>query len=226
VQLGRHSGIPARLVNSLPGWAGALLTRLGRLVLLSAGPASSQPRRWAVKSFCPGWASRLASLRLGRPARPCPGGPAPPQHLAGPDQEDPAWSGFISGPPSSPRPAVPDQEDPAWPGFLPLGRHLSNVSAGPGRDYPGPGRINPLQADLALSGPRLASSGTYSSSAMNSSALCQSWDALWLRLAHPPSLYAGLRMPLGSDQHTLHLLVSLILRRRIRLMTWRSRDNS
>jgi hypothetical protein len=73
---------------------------------------------------------------------------------------------------------------------------------------------------------RFTPSGLFSSSGIISIVMCQSWDALWLRLAHPPSLYAGLGMPLGSDQHTLHLLVSLILRRRIRLMSWRSRRHT
>jgi hypothetical protein len=59
------------------------------------------------------------------------------------------------------------------------------------------------------------------SSYIDSSALCQSWDASRLGLAYsPPPSYAGLGMPIGSDQHIPPLLVSLILRRRIRLMTW------
>jgi hypothetical protein len=72
--------------------------------------------------------------------------------------------------------------------FSPSGHHLGTVPAGPGQDSPGPGWIIPLKADLVLSGPGFTSSGTYSSSGIDSSVLCQSWDALWLRLAHTPSL--------------------------------------
>jgi hypothetical protein len=99
------------------------------------------------------------------------------------------------------------------------GLPLRTVPAGPGRDSPGPGRITSPQAGLVLSGPGFTLSRGFSSSGIDSIALCQFWDASRLRLAHPPSLYAALGMPLGSDQHTPHLLVSLILRRRIRLMT-------
>jgi hypothetical protein len=77
-------------------------------------------------------------------------------------------------------------------------------------------------AELVISGPGFTPSGSFSSFGINSIALCQFWDASRLELAHPPSLYAGLGMPLGSNQHISPLLVSLILRRRIRLMTWRS----
>jgi hypothetical protein len=69
-------------------------------------------------------------------------------------------------------------------------------------------------------GPRFIPTGVFYSFGINSIVLCQSWDASRLGLAHPPSLYAGLGTPLGSDQHIPPLLVSLILRRRIRLMTW------
>jgi hypothetical protein len=62
--------------------------------------------------------------------------------------------------------------------FSPSGRHLGTVPAGRGRDSPGLGRIIPLQADLVLSGPGFTSSGTYSSFGIDSSVLCQSWDAL------------------------------------------------
>jgi hypothetical protein len=72
--------------------------------------------------------------------------------------------------------------------FSPSGRHLSTVPAGPGWDSPGLGRIITLQADLALSRLGFTSSGAYSSSGINSSASCQSWDTSRLRLARPPLL--------------------------------------
>jgi hypothetical protein len=75
------------------------------------------------------------------------------------------------------------------------------------------------QAGLFLYRADIYSSGIYSSPSIDSIVLCQSWDASRLGLAHPPSSYAGLGTPLGSDQHIPPLLVSLILRRRIRLMT-------
>jgi hypothetical protein len=159
----------------------------------------------------PGWAAPLPRAPVGRLRL---------QHPARPDQKDLAWPGFFLGPASAQDPAGPDQEDPAWPGFL-----LRAAFCKPrlGRDSLGPGRVTSPQAGLTPSGPRFTPSGPFLSSGIDFSALCQPWDALWLRLAHPPSLYAGLGTPLGSDQHTPHLLVSLILRRRIRLMTWRSR---
>jgi hypothetical protein len=141
-----------------------------------------------------------------------PGGPASPRRPAGSDQEDPAWPGFFSRPPSG-NTGWAEIVYSGWPG-----RH----SPCPGRITSLAGRINTLQADLAPPGPRFTPSGTYYSFGIDSIALCQSWDVSRLGLARPPSLYAGLGMPLGSDQHTPPLLVSLILRRRIRLMTWRS----
>jgi hypothetical protein len=95
------------------------------------------------------------------------------------------------------------------------GLTLRTVLAGLGQD-------SLANAGLLLSRPRFISSGIFYSSGIDSNTLCQSWDASRLGLANSPSLYAGLGTPLGSDQHTPPLLVSLILRRRIRLMAWRS----
>jgi hypothetical protein len=89
-----------------------------------------------------------------------------------------------------------------------------------------PGRIIYLLADLAPPGPGFTSSGTYSSSGIDSSILCQSWDALWLRLAHTPSLCWSWDAPWLTPACSSSTVVSLILRRRIRLMTSRSRRHT
>jgi hypothetical protein len=124
------------------------------------------------------------------------------------------------------RPAGPDQEDPAWPGLL-LQAAICQSRLGRVCVFrPGQAGIPLAQAGLVLSGSGFTPSGAFPSSSIDSIVMCQSWDTLWLRLAHPPSLYAGLGISLGSDQHTPYLLVSLILRRRIRLMTWRSRRHT
>jgi hypothetical protein len=231
--LGRDSTYPAGPASSSSVWAGVLLLRspagppcpglplprLGRQVLTQLGRSPFPPAGPASCSAPPnGWADVHPSAGPTPPAgrrslRPRPDGPISPQCPTGPDQEDPAWPGFVSRPPSV---------SPGWDGLVCSGRARPGFPW-PRPDYSSPGRISPFQADLAPPGPGFTSFGTYSSSGIDSSALCQSWDALWLRLAHPPSSYAGLGTPLGSDQHTLPLLVSLILGRRIRLMTWRSR---
>jgi hypothetical protein len=83
-----------------------------------------------------------------------------------------------------------------------------------------PGRITTFLAGLALFWARFIFPGTLPSSGIDSTARCQSWDASGLGLAYPSPSYAGLGTLLSSDQHISPLLVSLILRRRIRLMTW------
>jgi hypothetical protein len=166
-----------------------------------------------------GWAGRpLSRLGLIRCA------PGRPSSL------HPGWAGLLpSGQDSSSRPgSLPRPHCAGWAGLTLQDRFpLYPGWARPGFPLPRPrfllaGRITPSQAGILLFWPRFTPFGTYSSSGIDSSALCQSWDTSRLGLAHPPSLYAGLGTPLGSDQHTPPLLVSLILRRRIRLMTWRS----
>jgi hypothetical protein len=195
---------PTRPVSSSPAWAGGQpIPAVGRQVLLTRlGQSAARP-----------WLGRRPLLLPGQR----PGGPAASSRPAGLDQEDPAWPGLSSKPPFTSsglersgwaRPALP------WPRpEYPLGRP----------DYSLSGHDSSLLADLAPPGLRFTSFETYYSSSTNSIAWCQSWDASRLGMAHPPLLYAGLGMPLGSDQHTPPLLVSPILRRRIRLMTWRSR---
>jgi hypothetical protein len=172
----------------------------------------------------PGWAAATSS-RLGRDSRPgwaalltcAPGRPPPVLYPAGPDQGDPAWPGFLP-----------------WvsltsPGRVFLGRSFAGQAGI--RLYPGwtafcslfrPGQagIPWPRPDYSSPRPRFATSETYSSSSFASSTLCQSWDASRLGLAYSPPPYAGLGTPIGSDQHIHPLLVSLIPRRRIRLMTW------
>jgi hypothetical protein len=154
----------------------------------------------------PGWA-RMALLRWAKTELLSLGRSSLPRLGRGFSYAD--WAGILS-----------QRQCPGWVSSSPSRRGRFFFSrlgrcAQPGPCYCFPGRINPC-------GPRFTLSGTYSSSGFASSALCQSWDASRLRLAHPPSSYAGLGTLLGSDQHTPPLLVSLILRRRIRLMTWRS----
>jgi hypothetical protein len=166
IRLGRHPlpGGPRRPCSpsrpggplSFPAWAGASHP---------AGPGLPAPA-WAAtpagpQAACPGWGILPAGPLAGRPgwasSTHSPGGPTSPQRPAGPDQEDPAWPGFIPGPPSSPRSAGPDQEDPAWPGFLPFGPPSGHCSgrARPGfpwprPDYSSPGRFSPLWAGIYL----------------------------------------------------------------------------
>jgi hypothetical protein len=173
-----------------------------------AGPQAACPG-WGVlpagpPSLAPPMGRPLRSTRLGRIRRIRPGRDSSPgRHLHH------ARLGWI-------RRIRPGRD------FSPSGHHMGTVPAGLGRDSPGPGRIIPLQADLVLSGPKFTSSGTYSSSGIDSSVLCQSWDALWLRLAHTPSLCWSWDAPWLRPAYSSSIVVSLILRRRIRLMTRRS----
>jgi hypothetical protein len=138
--VGRHIAAPAKAGPgqlhpagsgcSHPGWAD---------FLPPAGPASSlrlgrlPSSRMGLPFVRPGWASGLAT-RLGRSFRPRPGGPTSPQRPAGPDQEDSAWPGFFSRPPST---------SPGWASSTraPAGRLLCSARLGrirrirPGRDY-------------------------------------------------------------------------------------------
>jgi hypothetical protein len=164
-----------------PGWA--LRPRPSR-------PASSSPG-WAGSWLTP--AGPMLAARLGSPGHSRPGGPLPVQHPAGPDYENPAWPGFPLQAPFV-RPGWAGLECPDWARPAPPGpgRIISLV----GRNIHSPGRINSIQAELYLFWPRFTFSGTFPSSSIDSSALCQSWDASRLGLAHPPSLYAGLGKPL------------------------------
>jgi hypothetical protein len=217
--------------TSSPGSGLAPLSRLGWHG--SSGWASAPSPGWAGMSYPAGPVARKpswADVPLPPPGRPPRRGPLPRQGL---------WPAAPAGPlpPHTPAPQwAYSRAAPGWArsggsvlaGIPSPGRRLQCPGwARPGFPWPRlgfslPGRIISPQAGLTPCGLRFALSGTYSSSGIASSALCQSWDASRLRLAHPPSLYAGPGMPLGSDQHTPPLLVSLILRRRIRLMTWRS----
>jgi hypothetical protein len=235
--LGRHSPAAPRLGRLTSSPAGpavpfrapaGLLTRVGRR-LPQPGRSIPAPRPGAPSR--PGWAPLRAPSagpdrplpRLGR--RHLPAGPlasdsrpglyagwaaprlgSPPLSPAGPDQEDPAWPGFPSRPPLF---------DPGWASFKYSGWATSVYYSGWARmvlPWPRP--------DYLHNRPGFTPSGTYSLSGIDSSTLCQSWDASRLGLAHSPPSCAGLGTPLGSDQHIHPLLVSLILRRRIRLMTW------
>jgi hypothetical protein len=217
------------------GWAGRPpQSRLGRQVLprrlTSPGPrmglrvmAAAWPEKGASARPHPGWVSRLAQAasQLGRRFRP---GQAflSPSRLGRIAYPRP---GFLQQAGVAPQAGIgPGRVSYAGQIHLSqLGRHLNTVPAEPGRDslahaglfpprpsYPPVGRDSPYPGHILhpASGPRFT--------------LCQSWDASRLGLAHPTSSYVGLGTPLGSDQHIPPLLVSLILRRRIRLMTWRS----
>jgi hypothetical protein len=235
-RLGRRPRPPPGPPSSSPAWAAALarlgrssVPRLGRDLVPWLGRLLPPSRRGPVPRF-PGWAGRpqdpgwAASLR----ARSAPGPPLIPARLPLP----PGWP--RPAPPAG-RPLFRPGRDWPRPEGLPR-KYLSQAGtswARPGFPYPGwvglytvfrpswAGTATPL-AGLALFWPGFTLFGSFLSSGIPSSTLCQSWDASRLRLAHPPSSYAGLGTPLGSDQHTPPLLVSLILRRRIRLMTWRS----
>jgi hypothetical protein len=140
-QLGRRSLSAPRHPAPVPAPGGPLLLsragrhaspRLGRLTLPRLGPG------WASAASCrlgrdqlPGWAClpRLgpfscdsawagkSALRLGR----SPAGRHPPPRPAGPDQEDPAWPGFLPRAPLL-APAGPAYSVPAGPGWDPWPR--------------------------------------------------------------------------------------------------------
>jgi hypothetical protein len=203
------------LLANYPGWAGAL----------SSGWAKPAEPGWALAAPRPSAAPRLgppADSPRG-PRRPC----APFASRLGRQAGCPGWASLnaLAGlPPLAPRLGRirrirPGQDFPSRP---PLSDRLGRIivfrlgQAG----IPGPGRIIPFVGRDILSWARFIPSRTYSSSSIASSTLCQSWDASRLGLAYSPSSYAGLGTPIGSDQHIPPLLVSLILRRRIRLMTW------
>jgi hypothetical protein len=91
--VGIHSRVGRVALLSIPARRASLLPRrgpqprLGQRPPALAGPAHS----------CPGW----ASAPLHSPAGPAiPFRPPSPQRPAGPDQEDPAWPGFFTRPPS------------------------------------------------------------------------------------------------------------------------------
>jgi hypothetical protein len=182
-----------------PGWAAAR----------SPGWAAAWSPGWAV-ARSPGWAETRSPGWASSASRPEPF-PAP----VGPVWF-PGWAGMssLAGPVSLLRAGASQAGIPRQAGIylLRLGLFRCTVTAGPGRD-------SLAQAGLLLSRVDIYSSRSYFSSSINSSALCQSWDTSKLGLAYPPSLYTGLGTPLGSDQHIPPLLVSLILKRRIRLMT-------
>jgi hypothetical protein len=178
-----------------------------------AGPPAPRPPRLGRLRFFPGWAGVPAS-RAG--------------HFA----PVPAWAGIPAGLPGL----------PSWaPGRRPrLGLFLvSRLGSMPAGLLSRLGRIQYVgwvtsctlfrlgqagipwpRPDYYPPGPGFTPSGILCSSGIDSTAWCQSWDASGLGLAHPSSSYAGLGTLLSSDQHIPLLLVSLILRRRIRLMTW------
>jgi hypothetical protein len=219
---------------SNPGWAGHPPSITPgppgppALALLSWAPAGPPgDGRCPAREGRPG----QAASRLGFPARPCRilAGPTFPPRAGLPLSIPAGLDCFPQAgiPPAGrgrspgrhwPRPSFLRRPD----SFIPAGPPSEHCSGRARLGFPGPGRIIPSQAELSPCGPRFTLFGTYSSSDIDSSTLCQSWDASRLGLAHPTSSYVGLGMPFGSDQHIPPLLVSLILRRRIRLMTWRS----
>jgi hypothetical protein len=199
-------------------------------------PFAPRVGRLPARPPCPGWAA-ASSPRLGRDRYPA--GPVPPARPASgqaaafrPGQAAPsarpAQAGISSRPGSLPRPECVQAGTPG-PGRAPMCRLATSCvafrpgwagTAFPGRITPPPGRIICPRPRYTSTRPRFATSGILYSSGIDSSLLFQSWDASRLGLAHSPPSYAGLGTPLGSDQHIPPLLVSLILRRRIRLMTW------
>jgi hypothetical protein len=174
------------------------------------GWQSAAPGGLAVR--CPGWAGssvpRLGQIRSQAGALSRPGWADTVPRL-GQDLQPPAGPLRILQAGLA-RPTFPAQAGipyTGWAGFCVLFRPGQAGIPWPGPDYSSPGL-------------KFTSSGICYPSSIDSSILCQSWDASRLGLAHSPSSYAGLGTPLGSDQHIPPLLVSLILRRRIRLMTW------
>jgi hypothetical protein len=232
--MGRYSA-PA----SSPGWAGAPPGGPPRPLPRLGFRPSGRPRRGPASPLQqqPGWqVSRLGLQRAGWAGRtpPHPGLPPPPP---GPPASSPGWAWrprlgllryacpgwaawLIPGWAGMIRPLLDRDIFPGWACLsTPAGPDYT-VPAGPGRDpWPRPDYL-PHRPNYISCRPRFTPSGTYSSSSIVYSASCQSWDASRLGLAYPSPSYAGLGTPLGSDRHIYPLLVSLILRRRIRLMTW------
>jgi hypothetical protein len=169
LRLGRHkaylagsASFPGVGRTSSPGWAPALAShRAGwaRSVTPRRGPLPPRPRG---PGQCPGWASRPASPVGRRPAPPLsrlgwlPGWAPSSLHPAGPDQEDPAWLGFLSSAP----PGWALRQFPGWAAARPLGRLSQAGIPSPGRDSlyrldwlfytvpAGPGRNSLAQAGL------------------------------------------------------------------------------
>jgi hypothetical protein len=229
------AGIAAAQAEVRQGWAGASLTRCGpapsspawatvlgppagpQLGLL-AGPQQGSPG-WAAAWF-PGWAKARSPVWASSASRPA-SSPAPARLTpAGRHLLPPGWAG--SG--GSGLAGISSQgvfANTGWAGLYCSGwaRQGSLAQAGL---YLWQAGLSPCRPSYSSPGPIFTPSGTYSSSSIDSHTPCQSWDASRLGLARSPPTYAVLGTPLGSDQHIHPLLVSLILRRRIRLMTWGS----
>jgi hypothetical protein len=201
-RLGRSSSSPGW---ALSGWAGTQ----------PPGRADSSPGRRPL--ILPGWACLPAGLA----------GMVPP---AGPGLAHPAGLLPLTRLGRCPAPRLGQVLQPRLGRCAPPGRLSHAGIPSPCRDSLSrlagfcllfrPGRDSLAQAGLLLSWTRFTPSGTYHSSSIAPSASCPSWDASRLGLAYPSPSYAGLGTLLGSDQHIPPLLVSLILWRRIRLMTW------
>jgi hypothetical protein len=245
--LGRNNAsYPAGPGHPSAGWAEILLPQLGWSLPAPEGPLVGACPGWATSSLRPGGPASSPA----RPAHPGTAPPRPrlgqrPRTAAGPAPPGPALGRRTQC--SFPRRA--SSPAPGWAGsggsslagirlpglfitlgwagsggsglagIYPLGPPSVHYSGRARPGFPGPGRINPLQAEICLLrgiflirhilqhlvpvlGRLWARTGT------SSIVVCWSWDASWLRPAHSP------------------LLVGLILRRRIRLMTWRSIDSS
>jgi hypothetical protein len=220
-QAGISLGGPAH-ISPGQSWAGTASTQLGRRLLPRLGrdnsypgrPASLRPGwadllrpRWAVLPLYPGWAG-APSFRLGRQAAdPGVGRQVLHPSWAGTPPLHPGWARVATPPRWAARPRAPPGRlsTPARPGFVYSGQARPGFPW-PRPEFPLPGRITSPQAGLTLSGPGFTPSGTFPSSGIDSIVMSWSWDASWLRLAHSTSLYAGLGMPLGSDQRTPHQL--------------------
>jgi hypothetical protein len=185
---------PPQVIRS--GWASPLRPRWAEVPLQAGTPSVAPGSRLGLRPLLP----------LGRRALP-PAGPPCFLQAGACIRARPNFPGRRS----QPRPGLL-----IWLGWLlrvfRLGWLLRVFRPGWAGTAPSQTGLNPLWAGIYTS-------GAYSSSGVNFIILCRSWDASRLGPAHPPSPYAGLGTPLGSDQHIPPLLVSLILRRRIRLMT-------
>jgi hypothetical protein len=135
-RLGRLApGRPASRSSSFPRLGRDSAPRPGRLFSRPASPDPPRlglPAGWARWQGSPGWAGTCSP---GWAASSAPaGGPALHRAPAGPDQEDPAWPGIISRPPSC---------NPGWAGLGYSGWARSVLPWPP--DYYLGGRITPLQ---------------------------------------------------------------------------------